>query len=48
MTQKERLKSKWDRLEAIVGAKERIERVANDIVNHFEQRVTSVLGMEQS
>src|SRR6056297_228658 len=38
MTQKERLKSKWATLEAIVGAKERIERVANDIINHFEQR----------
>jgi type I restriction enzyme R subunit len=41
LTQKERLKTKWARLEAIVGAKERIERVANDIVNHFEQRERS-------
>ena len=37
-TQKDTLKRKWARLEAIVGSKTRIETVANDIVTHFEKR----------
>ncbi len=35
---KERLKSKWGQQEAIVGAENRIRQIAQDIVNHFEQR----------
>ena len=37
-SQKEKLKTKWARLEAIVGAKERIKLIARDIVTHFEER----------
>jgi type I restriction enzyme, R subunit len=37
-TQKEKLKSKWARLEAIVGASERVKQIAKDIVEHFEKR----------
>jgi len=37
-SQKEKLKSKWARLEAVVGASERVEQIARDIVEHFEQR----------
>ncbi len=37
-TQKEKLKSKWARLEAIVGARERVKLIAQDIVEHFEKR----------
>ncbi len=37
-SQKEKLKSKWARLEAIVGAKERVQQIAKDIVEHFEKR----------
>jgi type I restriction enzyme R subunit len=36
---KERLKTKWARLEAIVGNENRIRKVAADLVNHFEQRL---------
>lgn len=36
--QKEKLKSKWARLEAIVGANERVKQIAKDIVEHFEKR----------
>lgn len=36
--QKEKLKSKWARLEAVVGAKQRLEQIAKDIVEHFEKR----------
>lgn len=37
-TQKEGLKRKWARLEAIVGSASRIKTVAKDIVEHFEKR----------
>ena len=36
---KEKLKTKWARLEAIVGSKKRISRIAKDVVNHFEARL---------
>lgn len=36
--QREKLKSKWSRLEAIVGAKERVDVIARDIVEHYEKR----------
>ena len=38
LTEKEKLKSKWARLEAIVGAKERVQKIARDVVEHFEKR----------
>ena len=37
-TQKEQLKSKWARLEAVVGAESRVKIIAKDIVDHFEKR----------
>lgn len=33
-----KLKSKWARLEGLVGAEKRIDQVAKDIVDHFEKR----------
>ena len=36
---KDKLKSKWARLEKIVGSPERLRRVAKDIVDHFENRL---------
>jgi len=38
MTDKQKFKSKWTRLEAIVGEEDRISKIAEDLVNHFEQR----------
>lgn len=35
---KEKLKSKWARLEAMVGTDKRIELVAKDLIDHFEKR----------
>ena len=35
---KEYLKSKWCRLEKVVGSPERISRIAKDIVEHWETR----------
>src|SRR6266571_312821 len=43
-TVKDRLRSKWARLEAIVGAKKRTHLVAEDIVEHFERRVEAMEG----
>lgn len=38
LTAQQRLKSKWARLEAIVGNENRLNLIAEDIVNHFEDR----------
>lgn len=40
VTEKEKAKAKWSKLEAIVGNNHRIKNLAKDIVNHFEQRQT--------
>ena len=36
---KEKLKTKWAQLEAVVGAEKRIELIAQDLVDHFEDRL---------
>lgn len=41
---KEKLKSKWAQLEAIVGAERRLALVAQDIVEHFETRLEALDG----
>ncbi len=41
---KERLKTKWSQLEAMVDTAERLERIAADIVRHFEQRNEALDG----
>ena len=41
---KEKLKSKWAQLEAVVGADKRLELVARDIVEHFEKRLEVMDG----
>ena len=38
LTERQKLKSKWARLEAIVGNEHRLELIAKDIVKHFESR----------
>jgi len=43
-SERERHKSKWSRLEAVVGAPERIKLVATDIVSHFEERRDAMGG----
>ena len=42
--QKERLKTRWAQLEAIVGAEQRIRLIAEDIVEHYEQRLDAIEG----
>ena len=41
---RERLKTKWAQLEAVVGAENRLELVSEDIVRHFEQRLEALDG----
>jgi len=41
---KERLKSKWARLEAVAGADRRVSLIAEDIVQHFEKRQEAIDG----
>ncbi|MDO8685182.1 MAG: type I restriction endonuclease subunit R, partial [Clostridiales bacterium] len=38
ITDKQRARAKWAKLEAIVGNQQRVENLAKDIVMHFEQR----------
>jgi type I restriction enzyme R subunit len=41
---KQKVKSKWARVEAIVGSEKRLKEVAQDIVNHFEKRIEATDG----
>ena len=41
---KERLKTRWAQLEAIVGTEKRLKLVARDIVAHFEERLEALDG----
>jgi type I restriction enzyme R subunit len=41
---KERLKSKWAQLEAVVGAESRVKVIARDLIEHYEHRVSALEG----
>ena len=41
---KEKLKSRWSRLEAMVGTDKRIRLVAEDLVTHFDDRYAAMVG----
>lgn len=43
-TVRDKLKSKWAQLEAVVGAEHRIEVIAEDLVDHFERRLETLEG----
>ena len=44
IARKEKLKTRWAQLEAIVGAEKRLRLVARDIVSHFEDRTEAMDG----
>ena len=44
LTKKEKLKTKWAALEALVGDPKRIALIATDLVTHFEKRVEAMDG----
>ncbi|MDA8422419.1 MAG: type I restriction endonuclease subunit R, partial [Nitrospiraceae bacterium] len=41
---KEKLKTKWAALEAVVGTEKRVSVIARDLVDHFEKRQEAMLG----
>ena len=41
---REKLKTKWAQMEAVVGSENRVEQIAEDIVVHFEQRLEALEG----
>lgn len=41
---KEKLKSKWAQLEAVVGSERRLALLARDVVEHFEKRLEAIDG----
>ncbi len=43
-TEKQRLKTKWAAIEAMVGSEKRIGMIAQDIVDHFEKRLEAMDG----
>ncbi len=44
LTQRQQLRAKWTRLEAIVGNPNRIRKIAEDLIYHFEQRSSVLEG----
>ena len=44
VTQKEKLKTKWAQLEALVGTEKRLGLIADDIIEHFDERLEIMDG----
>lgn len=44
LDRQEELKAKWAQIEAVVGNSKRIERIASDIVEHFDNRLSAIDG----
>ena len=44
VAKKENLKSRWAKLEAMMGAEKRIQLIAKDIIDHFENRLDVMEG----
>jgi type I restriction enzyme R subunit len=44
VARKEKLKSRWAQLEAVVGAQKRLARIACDLVEHYERRCEAMDG----
>lgn len=42
--EREKNKAKWSRLEAIVGSPNRIKKLAEDIINHYEEKSKTIDG----
>lgn len=44
LNKKDKLKSKWAKLEAMIGSESRIKLVAQDVIEHFETRLATLDG----
>lgn len=42
--EKEKNKGKWSRLESVVGSPNRVKKLAEDIVNHYEEKTKAIDG----
>jgi type I restriction enzyme, R subunit len=44
IARKEKLKSRWAQLEAVVGSEKRLKLIARDLVEHYENRLSTMQG----
>lgn len=44
LTENQKRFAKWTSKEAVVGSTQRLQQIANDLVNHFEKRISSADG----
>ena len=44
VARKEKLKTRWAQLEAVVGARDRLRQIAADVVDHYERRLEVLEG----
>ena len=44
LTESQKAKAKWTRMEALIGSEQRIENIARDIIEHFEARQAVFAG----
>ncbi len=44
LTSQQKLKAKWSSIEAVIGSKPRIDKIAEDVVAHFEKRTAVLEG----
>ena len=44
LADREQFKRKWSALEKLVGAEDRLKQIANDLLNHYGNRVSSIDG----
>ena len=44
LSDREKFKSKWSALEKLVGSEPRIQQIAKDLVEHFEERTAAIEG----
>jgi type I restriction enzyme, R subunit len=44
MSVSQKMKAKWSGIEAVIGSKNRLQKVAQDFINHFEKRTNVIEG----
>jgi type I restriction enzyme, R subunit len=44
LSKQQQLKAKWTSIEAVIGSKARVEKIADDLIRHFEKRTATLPG----
>ena len=44
LTNQQKLKARWSGIEAVIGSKPRLEKIAEDLIHHFEKRTAVLEG----